>query len=39
MIALFLGYLLLISIGVGADQVHKTKKDCQEKNQVGTTNK
>lgn len=31
--AIFLGYLLLISIGVGVEQVHKAKKDCAEQHQ------
>lgn len=31
MSAIFLIYLLVVSIGVGVDQVHKAKQDCYDK--------
>jgi len=34
MLALFFGYLLLISIGVGTEQVHKARKECGQKQTV-----
>lgn len=39
MIALFLGYLLAISIGIGIEQTHKAKKDCQNKIGIESLNK